>query len=540
MDRPRGVKAVGLGHRVAMTLGEAFIGRELDRSYRIIRPIGRGGMSMVFEAQHLRLQDRRLAIKVLSLDWASEEVYQRFEREAQILAGLRHPNIVHLEDFNRTDEGLPYLVMEFLEGETLRQRHKRLGRLSLKDARAVLRQVGGALAHAHQRGIVHRDLKPQNIFIQKDAVEGTEVKLLDFGISKLTQGLGLTRTEGVVMGTAAYMSPEQASGRGSAVDARSDIFSIGSVMYLCLTGIQPFVGESDEAIRQQVCEMDPPSLTQRSPDLPPRLDAVLGRAMAKQRRNRYQRVEDFVAAFCEVLDGGRPGQGALIGGEPDPLLIEGISPPSPSRGVDDLTEAADEEDTRPEGQRLGPASGVGPVDGATSLTAQATRQRGRQMAGRPVTIEDLELKPVPDEWGPSVDSWPQGSPPGGAPLSDQPTSRALPFGYPVMEEGAGAEPPVVEAESWGPSNSGEQRREQGSGVIVKSPDRPRDLEADSGDRHADPGGGHPRDPSDSRPGIGSRSSDDQGRGSGYLLLFALVVLVAMGISAGLWLWLRGA
>ena len=285
-------------------------GQTLAETYRLLRPIGRGGMSVVYEAEHLRLKNRHLAVKVLSAEAARDEAfYLRFQREAEILSELSHPNIVQVQDFARTEQGAPYLVMELLRGETLMQRLRRMDRIPVEEARIVVRQVGAALTHAHAKGVVHRDLKPQNVFLQGEAAAGAEVKLLDFGISTMKQGLQVTRGDGVILGTSAFMSPEQAMGQISAIDRRSDVFSFAALAYLCITGKRPFQGNSDEQIRRRVCRGDPPPVTSQLSYLPRGLDEVFSRAMDRHKHQRQSRIAEFVADFFVALGGmGEAGE----------------------------------------------------------------------------------------------------------------------------------------------------------------------------------------------------------------------------------------
>ena len=272
-------------------------GQTLADTYKIIRRIGRGGMSVVYEAEHLRLKNRHLAVKVLSAEAATDEAfYLRFQREAEILSELSHPNIVVVQDFARTDQGAPYLVIELLRGETLMQRMRRMGKIPLEESRIVVRQVGAALTYAHGKGVIHRDLKPHNVFLQGEAAAGTEVKLLDFGISTMKQGLQVTRGDGLILGTSAFMSPEQAMGQVSAIDEKSEVFS-----FLCITGQRPFQGDSDDEIRRRVCHGDPPPPTSRVAYLPRSVDGVFARALDRHKHRRHHQVEEFVADFFQAL-----------------------------------------------------------------------------------------------------------------------------------------------------------------------------------------------------------------------------------------------
>ncbi len=355
---------------------DPLIGRELAGSYRILRPIGRGGMSVVYEAEHLRLKDRFLAVKVLSPEGArNQDFFLRFQREAEILSALSHPNIIHVEDFNRTKEGCPYLVMELLRGETLMQRIRRMGRLPVEEARVVVRQVGEALAHAHDKGVVHRDLKPHNVFLQGEAARGSEVKLLDFGISKIKEGLQVTRSDGVILGTAAFMSPEQAAGQVSAIEHRSDIFSFAALIYYCVTGVRPFEGDSDDDIRRRVCRGDPAPASSKVPYLPRSLDHLFSKAMDRHKHKRHSHVHEFVAHFFEALGSmGEAGEGEGLRvtlpmvelqskGKKGMQVLEDIAddllgkewPPDPMKEeqpTEDLEEITYERPKRPTAQRV--------------------------------------------------------------------------------------------------------------------------------------------------------------------------------------------
>lgn len=280
-----------------------FIGQVLGDAYHINHLIAEGGMGKVYEASHIRLAKKKFAIKVLLpnvLD--NEEAFARFRREAEVTSEIGHPHIVNVLDFNHTKDGLPYLVMEYLEGTDLHRYIVKNGVLSLSDTVHIIRQIGSALQAAHERGIVHRDMKPENVFLVQAPGEDLQVKLLDFGLSKIKHSnIGLTRDR-MVFGTPEYMSPEQAEGDISEIDQRTDIFALGVIAYRCLCGKSPFQAPTPPGILYQVVHVQPPPIHQVNPKLPESLHLVLSRAMAKKKTERYPQVEYFVADLCQALE----------------------------------------------------------------------------------------------------------------------------------------------------------------------------------------------------------------------------------------------
>ncbi|HMJ12143.1 MAG TPA: serine/threonine-protein kinase, partial [Polyangiaceae bacterium] len=205
-----------------------MVGRTLGGTYRIVESLDSGGMGVVFAAEHVRLH-RRVAVKVLAQHLAADgSALARFHREADIISRLVHPHIVQILDFDTTEDGSPYIVMEMLEGESLSQHLMQHGRMELVECVRVAAQVASALASIHAAGIVHRDLKPANIYLVNVSGDRSFVKLLDFGISKHGPSSGLTG-EFDILGTPDYMAPEQAMGRTALVDARADQFSLAAI-----------------------------------------------------------------------------------------------------------------------------------------------------------------------------------------------------------------------------------------------------------------------------------------------------------------------
>jgi serine/threonine-protein kinase len=274
---------------------DPFVGKVLGETYEIARLVGEGGMGRVYEARHLRLKDRRFAIKVLHPEFARHaDVVARFQREAETASSIGHPNVIDVFDVHKTVDGVPYLVGEFLDGEELGEHIKRVGRLPVPRAVTVARQVCRALGAAHARGIVHRDMKPENVFlVERDGA--TIIKVLDFGISKAASPEAhLTRT-GMIMGTPSYMAPEQA--RGENVDLRADVYAIGALLYHALTGQRPFDSDDPTSTLRMVLTEDPPRPRSLAPDVPEALELVIQRSMAKDPRDRYQTTAELDRAL---------------------------------------------------------------------------------------------------------------------------------------------------------------------------------------------------------------------------------------------------
>ena len=258
--------------------------------YEIVERLGGGAMGVVYKARDRRLQ-RLVALKFLAPSMSEEpEFKSRFLQEAKAIASLDHPNLCSLFDVAEPEEGQLVIVMPFYEGETLKQK---LGRGPLPLDRAVdyAVQIAAGLAHAHAAGVVHRDIKPANVIV----TAGERVRILDFGIAKVSSVQAkLTRT-GMVLGTLAYMSPEQAS--GERIDHRSDLWALGVVLYEMLTGRQPFTGDSLEALFHAILWPKPERVTALRPEVPPGLEALVHRLLEKNPANRYQ---DAVALMAEL------------------------------------------------------------------------------------------------------------------------------------------------------------------------------------------------------------------------------------------------
>ena len=272
-------------------------------AYRVLRKLGEGGMGTVYLAEHALL-GRQAAIKVLLPALSSnQEIVQRFFNEARAVTQIADAGIVQVFDFGRHTDGSAFIVMELLEGEPVDHRLARIGRFSLIDTLRLIKMICRSLGAAHAKGIVHRDLKPENLFIVGDpAVTGGErPKILDFGIAKLSRdepGALKTRT-GMLMGTPVYMSPEQCRGAGD-IDHRSDIYSIACVLVTMLTGRPPFAGEASGDLIVAHLREAPPLLASMVPGIPPALDHLVQRCLAKAPSDRFASMIEVVAALDAV------------------------------------------------------------------------------------------------------------------------------------------------------------------------------------------------------------------------------------------------
>jgi len=275
-------------------------------SYRIVGRVGEGGMGSVFLAEH-SLIGRFAAIKVLHEHLRdSEDSVSRFFNEAQATASIKHPGILEIFDFGWHTDGSAYIVMEYLEGESLEARVQRLGRLPTEHALHIIRQVAGALAAAHAQGITHRDLKPENIFIVRDpeVAGGERIKILDFGIAKMMRDPSKTQV-GALIGTPDYMAPEQCSGKGK-VDHRIDFYSLGCILFRLLCGRPPFVGELQAVIVAHL-QLPAPRPSDIDPTIEPLLDSFIMRLLAKNPDERFHSAAELITELDAVWVGTFPG-----------------------------------------------------------------------------------------------------------------------------------------------------------------------------------------------------------------------------------------
>jgi len=279
------------------------VGELIADRYELEELVGTGGMSSVYRA-HDRLLERDVALKVLHEQFTAEDDYvERFRREARSVAQLSHPNVVTVIDRGEQD-GRQFIVFEYVDGENLKTLVERNGPLPEGEAVELALQIARALGFAHEHGLVHRDVKPQNVLLNGDG----RAKVTDFGIARSleVQG-GLTQT-GTVMGTSDYIAPEQA--RGGKVDAQSDIYSLGAVLYELLTGEVPFPGDNFVAVAMRHINEPAPSVRERRPDVSPRIDAAIRRAMAKDPRERFRSMDEFCTELAACLESESAVSGA--------------------------------------------------------------------------------------------------------------------------------------------------------------------------------------------------------------------------------------
>ena len=297
--------------------------------YRFERMIGRGGMGLVYLAEHLHLQ-RMVALKLLAPEVAAGEGFrERFMRESRTAASIQHPNIVTVYDAGEAGDML-YIAMQFVDGTDLATVLQREGPLAPERALTILGEVGSALDAAHARGLVHRDVKPGNILLDSD-----RAYLTDFGLTRRTDSKsGFTKT-GQFLGTIDYVSPEQIEGRD--VDGRTDVYALGCVLYECLTAEKPYARDSDLAVIYAHIQSEPPRVCERRGDLPPGFDEVIWRALAKGKDDRWQSCTAMVAAArTSLADGGAAGPAAVPGppptaAEPGPPVITHAATPEQTR-----------------------------------------------------------------------------------------------------------------------------------------------------------------------------------------------------------------
>ncbi|HET7500028.1 MAG TPA: serine/threonine-protein kinase, partial [Kofleriaceae bacterium] len=283
----------------------SLIGQILDGRYRIIRKLGEGGMGEVFAAEHVHIE-KRFAIKLLRPEIVSNaEAVTRFRQEARSSSSIGHRNIIAIEDFGQLADGRIYMCMELLNGAALNDMITQP--IGVDRLLNILIQTGHGLAAAHAKGIIHRDMKPENIFVTIGPNGEDIPKLLDFGIAKVSGNDGqnhLTRT-GTIFGTPFYMAPEQAL--GNAVDARTDIYAVGVIMYECFAGSLPFQGDSFMGILTQHITMDPEPVAQRAAKagraLPPGLADVITRCMQKNPAQRFSTMDELVNVLVQIYRG---------------------------------------------------------------------------------------------------------------------------------------------------------------------------------------------------------------------------------------------
>lgn len=289
-------------------------GQKINDRYEIVRSIGEGGMANVYLAKDIIL-DRNVAIKVLRGDLANDEKFvRRFQREALSASSLSHPNIVEMYDVGE-DNGNYFIVMEYVEGKTIKQLLKKRGSITLSESIDIMLQLTDGMSHAHDSYIIHRDLKPQNIMIEDDG----EIKITDFGIAMALNSTQLTQTNSV-MGSVHYLPPEQASGKGSTI--KSDIYSMGIIFYELLTGVLPFKGENAVEIALKHMKDPLPSVRKQNPSIPQSIENIILKSTAKNPKNRYNDAKEMHQDLLTALDDNRIDEARYIYPYPEHDLDE--------------------------------------------------------------------------------------------------------------------------------------------------------------------------------------------------------------------------
>lgn len=326
---------------------DALLDAVIDDRFQVIEKLGEGGMGAIYKARQLSV-DRIVALKILLHDQRGDRIsVERFRHEAYLASRLKHPNAIVIHDFGQTADGLLYIAMEFLSGETLKQRLRRVGPMKMDAALRIMSQTLRTIAEAHRMGMVHRDLKPDNVFLTEMEGDRDFVKVLDFGIAKLTavqDGVeshqGNLTVAGKIYGTPNYMSPEQI--RGKPVEPQSDLYSLGVIFYELIAGRLPFTASTPVDVMMMHLRDLPTPLTQLRPEIPLELERTILRALEKDRRARYQNADEFLEALenYKVASGfyavpvAMAARARMTPAKPDPI-------PEPAASVDGMFASED-------------------------------------------------------------------------------------------------------------------------------------------------------------------------------------------------------
>ena len=418
--------------------------------YRIVRLLGEGGMGAVYEARQEPL-DRRVALKTLHPEYArNQEAVARFFNEAKVLSKLEHPSIVQVSDFGHTPDGIAYLVMEYLRGESLAHRLAGLAelreRLPLIAALQFTWQVADILAVAHAQGIVHRDLKPDNLMLVADPVApgGERVKILDFGIAKLTKSgdrIGVKTDTQAVMGTPMYMSPEQCAGAGG-VDAKTDVYSLGCVLYEALAGRPPFVAEGAGQLIGMHLFQTPPPLSSFAPKVPTTIAELVHRLLTRDKAQRPSMSEtcDELGRILSKLSGGGNAVRSRPPASTDPDATRALLVARPSTTLGQSI--GQWGFSSPRRRSLLVASVAGLV--LASLLAVLLR------SGRHPIHTAIPTQPADTQ---TLAASPRDSVTLSLPISPMPLEKPIPVAQPQRSQGKLPSPPPIQRSKQGPSNT---------------------------------------------------------------------------------------
>jgi serine/threonine-protein kinase len=463
---------------VLQRLEDPLLGQTLAEKYLIEELIKRGGMGAVYRGKHV-MMDKTVAIKVLRPALAGDDVVvARFSREAKAASRISHPHAVTVTDFGESENGVVFLVMEYLDGRTLKDIIRSEGALPLDRIVEIVRQVSGALDAAHQQGVVHRDLKSENIMLSQTN-GGDWAKVLDFGIAKIQQPEGARDNDitaaNLVIGTPQYMSPEQCSQSGP-IDARSDVYSLGVIIFEMLSGRVPFTGDSPTVIMMKQVQDDPPSIRDLRPDLPDGVGSLVKKALAKQPIDRFQTAGElydaFAAAAAVASDTGSavvvPPVADTVANAPVALPIDDADEETVVRPRDEVTVLrrpleesfpAVQSTNQPSLANLNPWRIMAPaaivlvaVFGVVFLMTRGTSQTPTNQSGQinqPGLTADPNGQPVQ----------PAGTPTGVGERGIQASSSATPLG---RNSNANASPAVVPGTASGDFGSNDNSNKSGS------------------------------------------------------------------------------
>jgi eukaryotic-like serine/threonine-protein kinase len=414
-----------LGAIVSEARVQSLVGATLRDTYRIVEVLEQGGMGTVYRGEHLRLR-RPVAIKVLAQHLSDDPAaLHRFRSEAEIISQLHHPHVVHILDFDTTDYGDPYIVMELLSGETLSRRLNREHIMAIRDIAQIVLQTAGGLLVAHAAGIVHRDLKPDNVFLLDMQDSSMFVKLLDFGISKRTAASARVTGEFEVLGTPDYMAPEQIMNTAHA-DHRADQWSLAAITYEMLAGRIPFCAENIAGTLAKVMNDDPLPITELAAGVPPAMSDVVNRGLAKLPANRFATIMEYAEAFARSA-GIAPAPGMTTWVEEKTQVIQKSQTPT----LGGMSPIADESRT------LTPTSSNVPQQQSDSRDSE-----GRLPVPTVPRSKSIPPPAPPSKSTPPLGSRPVSSPPLRSRPAPTPPLGSHPVSSPTLASRSPSTPPV--------------------------------------------------------------------------------------------------